>query len=175
MTTSLPTLWVHSRSSSIWGTPERACYAYRCPSTGDFTIAFHVSLNVAHDQPTPNDFFLPRPLEKAASASLPPPRYRPSNVSLANPWPQPHHPRTRRMDQRCWSIHPQWAINFCAKQESSFRNKPDIGQTKKSKGITRIMRAFLGIREKADSPLSPNILTPVAQGSYVGRRRTRWW
>ncbi|KAH6907776.1 hypothetical protein BKA70DRAFT_344838 [Coprinopsis sp. MPI-PUGE-AT-0042] len=121
------------------------------------------------------DFFLPRPLEKAASASLPPPRYRPSNVSLANPWPRPHHPRTRRMDQRCWSIHPQLAINFCAKQESSFGNKPDIGQTKKSKGITCIMRAFLGIREKADSPLAPNILTPVAQGSYVGRRRTRWW
>ncbi|KAH6907143.1 hypothetical protein BKA70DRAFT_1401099 [Coprinopsis sp. MPI-PUGE-AT-0042] len=55
-------------------------------------------------------------------------------------------------------------FNFEIEQETGFRDKPHIRQTKKRKGIAYTMRVFPTIPKKADSPLDRGIYTLVAQG-----------
>ncbi|KAH6896105.1 hypothetical protein BKA70DRAFT_1570355 [Coprinopsis sp. MPI-PUGE-AT-0042] len=90
------------------------------------------------------------------------------------PAPAYHHPGIAPPivpSQTMPSVSPSGA-NFGIEQETDFWDKPDIGHTKKIKGIPYTIRVSPRILKKVDLPLAPSISTPVAQGSYVGRWRT---
>ncbi|KAH6907170.1 hypothetical protein BKA70DRAFT_1563181 [Coprinopsis sp. MPI-PUGE-AT-0042] len=120
-------------------------------STGDFTIAFPFSLSTLRT-PTP---VINQPTSNGQGLSCfvrlnkqPAPAYHyaiaPSIVTS-----QTHALGLTILAHHEWINNAsQFTQNWpstSGKQESSFRDKPDIGQTKKSKGIAYNMRAFLTI------------------------------
>ncbi|KAH6876493.1 hypothetical protein BKA70DRAFT_241258 [Coprinopsis sp. MPI-PUGE-AT-0042] len=128
------------------GTPERACYAYRCPSTGDFTIAFRVSLNVAHDQPTPNgqtfSYFL-----RLSKQPTPAYHYAVAPLTL---------PSLNNALNLAIHAHDEW-INIAGQFT---QNRASISKSSQARAFV----VFLSILKKADSPLDRGIYTLVAQG-----------